>query len=106
MRSVNAAINISRTCSSMMLELWGEYAETSRGECRFSNPHTNPVATGQKWECTIADCFRQEGRGKVMSVWTLPVLLGKSLNLVYFGLVLRSLFHCLSDIRAKLTELK
>ena len=62
-----------------------------------------PLAVGSG---TIADCFRQEERGKVMSVWTLPVLLGKSLNLVYFGLVLRSLFHCLSDIRAKLTELK
>jgi len=55
---------------------------------------------------TIADCFRQEERGKVMSVWTLPVLLGESLNPMYFGLTFRSLFHYLRNIRAKLTELK
>ena len=63
----------------------------------------NPLTVGSG---TIADCFRQEERGKVMSVWTLPVLLGKPLNLVYFGRMFRSLLHCLSNIRAKLTELK
>jgi MFS family permease len=41
-----------------------------------------------------------------MSIWTLPVLLGESLNPVYFGLMFRSLFHYLRNIRAKLTEFK
>ena len=46
---------------------------------------------------TIADCFRQEERGKVMSVWILPVLLGKSLNPVYFGCMFRLLFQSKAD---------
>ena len=29
---------------------------------------------------TIADCFRQEERGMVMSVWSLPILLGPTLG--------------------------
>lgn len=34
---------------------------------------------------TIADCFRQEERGKVMSAWTLPILLGPTLGPVIGG---------------------
>ncbi|KAM5350934.1 hypothetical protein ACJ41O_003657 [Fusarium nematophilum] len=29
---------------------------------------------------TVADCFRQEERGKAMAIWTMPVLLGPSLG--------------------------
>jgi len=29
---------------------------------------------------TIADCWRQEERGMVMSTWTLPILLGPTLG--------------------------
>lgn len=36
---------------------------------------------------TIADCFRQEQRGKVMSAWTLPILLGPTLGPVIGGYV-------------------
>lgn len=34
---------------------------------------------------TIADCFRQEERGMVMSAWTLPILLGPTLGPVIGG---------------------
>ena len=34
---------------------------------------------------TIADCFRQEERGVVMSAWTLPILLGPTLGPVVGG---------------------
>jgi multidrug resistance protein len=34
---------------------------------------------------TVADCFRQEERGKVMAIWTLPVLLGPSIGPVAGG---------------------
>src|SRR5271170_1457822 len=34
---------------------------------------------------TIADCFKQEDRGKAMSLWTLPVLLGPTLGPVVGG---------------------
>jgi MFS family permease len=55
-----------------------------------------PITVGSG---TIADCFRQEERGKVMSVWTFPVLLGESWYLVCLGLVFRPLLHRHLDVR-------
>lgn len=34
---------------------------------------------------SIADCFKQEERGKAMAIWTLPVLLGPSIGPVAGG---------------------
>jgi multidrug resistance protein len=34
---------------------------------------------------SIADCFKQEERGRVMAIWTLPVLLGPSIGPVAGG---------------------
>ncbi|KAK9312868.1 major facilitator superfamily domain-containing protein [Lipomyces starkeyi] len=40
---------------------------------------------------SIADCFKQEERGKVMAVWTLPVLLGPTIGPVAGGYLSESL---------------
>ncbi|KAJ8098109.1 major facilitator superfamily domain-containing protein [Lipomyces tetrasporus] len=40
---------------------------------------------------SIADCFKQEERGKVMAIWTLPVLLGPTIGPVAGGYLSESL---------------
>jgi multidrug resistance protein len=40
---------------------------------------------------SIADCFKQEERGKVMAIWTLPILIGPSMGPIVGGYLSDSL---------------